>query len=160
MKKAIAWRRKRRLLAIVAAAVSLALASALVLSQTTHGEHVSTTTTKSTSLSASFAASAATYVTNSAPNSSEWLIVQSISSPLSVSTNNTGAVPEYTNLAALNQTKIGIYCVSVDQSGSCAEFKQYLQTGWFWDSSDKILYIHYVGGRDVKISVSTQNVHD
>ena len=94
-----------------------------------------------------------TYVTSSPPNSSQWLIVKSSGLPISISANNTGLIPESSSLEALNQTKIGVDCVSVGNSGACLSFKQYLETGWFWNNSDLILYVHYVGGPAVKISV-------
>jgi hypothetical protein len=98
-----------------------------------------------------------TYVTSSPPNSSQWLIVRSNGSPVSVSANDTGLIPEYKSLEVLNQTKIGVYCVSVDSSGACSSFQQYLETGWFWNSSNQILYVHYVGGSAVRLSVVAES---
>ena len=95
----------------------------------------------------------ATYVTSSAPNSSQWLVVKSSTLPISVFANNTGLIQEYPTLASLNQTRIGVFCDSVSSSGACLSFKSYFETGWFWDSSNQILYVHYVGDRFVKLSV-------
>ena len=62
--------------------------------------------------------SAAWYVTNAAPNSSAWLILEAASAPYLVTTNNTGTIPQYSSLSALNQTKIGTYCAAVNTTES------------------------------------------
>ncbi|MGI0091766.1 MAG: hypothetical protein ACREBS_08655 [Nitrososphaerales archaeon] len=143
-----AWKNKKRLIVLIALGASILVifaASGSLLLFLPGQSHSSTTQTGGEA--------GATYVTSSAPNSSEWLIVKSISSPISVSTNNSGMIEEYSDLASLNQTKIGVYCESVSSSGACLSFKMYEETGWFWDSTNQILYVHYVGGRAVKLAV-------
>jgi hypothetical protein len=95
------------------------------------------------------------YVTSSPLDVGQFLIVQSTKAPAFVTANNTGTIPEFSSLAGLNQTKIGYYCVSVNQtSGACLSFKMFQQTGWYWDSTNEILYIRYVGGPAVELYVS------
>ena len=87
-------------------------------------------------------------------NTSQWLIVKSLFDPVSIVANNTGQVAEFQSLQALNSTRIGVFCVSVNQTNdSCDTFKMYDQTGWFWDSVNDVLYVHYVGGPAVEISI-------
>ena len=67
----------------------------------------------------------ATYVTSSPPNSSQWLVLRSSTKPLSVYANDSGTIVEYSSFSSLNQTKIGVYCVSVNPStGPAKLFKR------------------------------------
>lgn len=137
-------RKRLYAIALAASVTTLVLISAFLLSHPS-GHPSSSTTTPGQVV--------ATYVTSSAPNSSQWLVVKSSTLPISVFANNTGEIQEYSTLASLNQTRIGVFCDSVSSSGECLSFKSYFETGWFWDSSNQILYIHYVGDRFVKLSV-------
>ena len=134
---------KRRLLLITIAALIVAVS--LIGATFLLTNHQSTTTVTGKL--------AATYVTSSAPNSSQWLIVKSTTLPSAVTANNTGMIPQYSTLSALNQTRIGVYCVSVSSNGECLAFKTFLESGWYYDSTNQILYIHYVGDSYVKLSI-------
>ncbi len=83
------------------------------------------------------------------PNSSEWVILEGQSTPIGVIANDTGTIPQYSTLSGLNYTKIGIYCIAINSTypstGVCTDFQQYTQTGWYWDSVNSLLYIHYEG---------------
>jgi len=96
----------------------------------------------------------ADYVTSSAPNSSQWLILSSPQSPVQVLANNSGPLPEYSSEASLNQTFIGEKCVQLASNGECNSFRFISQTGWFFDSSSDVLFIHYIGGPLVEITVN------
>jgi hypothetical protein len=95
-----------------------------------------------------------TYTTNSAINSSQWLVLDFTgSAPLSVSASNTGMIPVQSSLSALNHTTIGTVCSQVEAGGGCLGFVTVTQTGWYLDSTDSLLYVHYEGGPSVTISV-------
>ena len=92
---------------------------------------------------------------SSSPNSSQWA---KFSTPniviLSVIASNTGVIAPYPNFASLNSTVIGQHCVSNSTiTTSCPTF---IQTGWWQDRVSEILYVHYLGGPDVKITVIFQ----
>ncbi len=94
------------------------------------------------------------YVTDSAPNSSQWLIIESTTSPYAVTTNNTGTVPQYSDLSSLNNTKIGIFCTAINATyDTCSQWTTYQQPGWYWDSIHTLLYIHYMGDDPIEIDV-------
>jgi len=93
------------------------------------------------------------YVTNSPPGSSQWLVLKEQSLPDLVFANSSGEVPRFGDLEGLNQTRIGVFCSSVQADSTCTEFATLRETGWYYDSSNELLYIHYVGGDAVKISV-------
>lgn len=161
--KASRLRGKKKLAIAVVIVCTFTLASALFLNYnrgyttSTIDTTTSTIDTTSISVSSTFYANypSVTYVTSSPPNSSQWLIVKSATTPISVLANNTGDIKEYISLSMLNKTKIGTFCMVVDASGGCSEFEQYMETGWYWSSSDEILYIHYVGGSYVQIKISS-----
>ena len=144
-------KRKKRLVLIAVAALIAAVS--LISSIFLFANHSTTTTLPSITTTLPSGGAVATYITSSAPNSSQWLIVKSLTRPSSVAANNTGTIPEYSTLAALNETKIGVYCDSVSSSGECLVFKTYLETGWYWDSSNQLLYVHYVGDAYVNLSI-------
>jgi hypothetical protein len=105
-----------------------------------------------------------TYVTQSPPTS-QWLVLSFSQLPLSVTANNTGLIPRFLSSESLNATRIGAYCEQSVTSksasgqgsnsplGACGQFITYQQTGWYWDIQNELLYIHYLGGHDVQISV-------
>lgn len=155
---------------LVVAIFAVLTAGTLAILQINHHQQTSTSSSSSLSSSTSTSGSSpltvsstssatqvgrvsATYVTSSAPNSSQWLIVKSVSSPFSVFANDTGLIQEYSSLSLLNQTKIGVYCNSINSDGACSSFKMYEETGWYWDSANEILYVHYVGDRAVSITI-------
>ena len=122
--------------------------------------NTSTTSTTSTSRATTpITSQTATYVTHSPPTS-QWLILSSSQLPLSVTANDTGSLPRYYSSSSLNATKIGVYCEQTATigpggftTGTCAKFVTYQQTGWYWDKQDGLLFIHYLGGPNVLISI-------
>jgi len=78
---------------------------------------------------------------------SSWLILESDLEPASVSASNTGSIPRMQNLEQLDQTIIGM-----NWDGS--SLKDLTQTGWYWDSSSQLLYIHFRQGGEVTIEVT------
>ena len=170
------WKRDKRVVIIVASVVAAVLIiTGVVLSFYTRETQstsnttgtsqsgVSTSITKSgtsetgTSSTASSSPSIVSenYVTQSAPNSSQWLVLKSLNAPLYVISNLTGTIPRYQSLSSLNETKIGTFCDSINQAtGTCISFKMYEETGWFWDSANDLLYVHYVGAPAVKLTVT------
>ena len=95
-----------------------------------------------------------TYVTSSGQNTSQWLVIRSTSVVLSVSNNVSGTLQKYATLASLNETMIGYYCTNANPDGSCSSFQYFSEQGWFWDSVNSVLYVHYVGGPAVKITLA------
>jgi hypothetical protein len=99
----------------------------------------------------------AKYITDSPPTS-QWLIIRANATVISVSANNTGTIQSYYSLASLNRTSIGYICGSVNSIGGCTSWQYLQQTGWFWDSVNGLLYVHYLGGQNVMITV-TESKH-
>ena len=117
------------------------------------------TSTSTTHTSVPVTSQIATYETHSPPTS-QWLILSSSQLPLSVTANDTGSIPRYYSSSSLNATKIGVYCEQTAttqlgglNTGTCTKFVTYRQTGWYWDKQDELLFIHYLGGPNVLISV-------
>jgi hypothetical protein len=76
--------------------------------------------------------SQASYTLTGPKSASAWLIVQSPSPPITVSSSNTGSIPEFASLSALNRTVDGYSPQQVNLT----------QTGWFYDGLHNLLYIH------------------
>lgn len=93
-----------------------------------------------------------TYTTDSPPTS-QWIILAYDSTPSSVSANNTGTIPQLGSLAILNATRIGLYCTLI-VNDACTSWSWLAQTGWYYDSANQLLYIHFLGGDPVVLSVS------
>lgn len=87
------------------------------------------------------------YELSSAPGSSSWLVVQLSSAPASVTSADTGVVPEMGTLASLATTTIGEHL-----TGSA--WKLLTQTGWYYDSANDLLYVHYEGGSQIMVTVA------
>jgi hypothetical protein len=94
----------------------------------------------------------ARYTVDSSPTG-QWLVVQADSPILSVSASNTGAIPAYPSITGLNQTAIGYECSQHASDGACNSFEYVQQTGWFWDSTSRLLTVHYLGGSNVILTV-------
>ena len=103
------------------------------------------------------------YMTHSSPTS-QWLVLSFLHRPSVVSANNTGSIPEYPSSESLNETKIGVFCTQTvtnvtspgsNSLGTCAQFTTFQQTGWYWDQESKLLFIHYLGGSSVELSIVT-----
>jgi hypothetical protein len=172
--------RRRRYLLILAVVLVIALSgteAALILRGTGGKKTESSSTTSTTSRTRTVMTSStvetsstsqvttqpteAKYVTSSPINTSQLFVIESNRLPAFVYSNNTGAIPEYSSLALLNESKIGVFCDLVNQtSGVCLQFKMFEETGWFWDSSHDILYIKYVGGPAVELIVSDNTTRD
>jgi hypothetical protein len=100
-------------------------------------------------------ATTARYTVNGSPTG-QWLVVQADSPISSVSASDTGIISAYSSLASLNQTSIGYVCSQKASDGACSSFGYVQQTGWFWDSSSRILTVHYLGGANVILTVVEQ----
>jgi hypothetical protein len=98
----------------------------------------------------------ATYTTRSATGSSEWLILEDSAAPHGVTASDTGTLPQFSSGSALNQTKIGTFCSSFGAHGTCLAFTAYTQTGWYFDSAHGLLFIHYLGGPSVDVTIIGQ----
>jgi len=81
------------------------------------------------------------------------MILRDGTSPQSVFANTSGTIPVYASLSALNQTFIGTKC-SKEINDACTSWETLLQTGWFFDSVNDLLYIHYAGARDAEIVIT------
>jgi len=97
-------------------------------------------------------ATTARYTVNSSPTG-QWLVVQADSPVSSVSASDSGTIPAYGSLASLNQTSIGYECSQKTADGACSSSEYIQQTGWFWDSADHTLTVHYLGGSNVTLTV-------
>ena len=117
------------------------------------------TTTSSTEITSSNTSSqtlppgTVQYTTNS-PSTGQWLVVRFESQVLSVASSNTGTIPVQPSMASLNETTIGYVCQSVGTDGACNSEQYLQQTGWYWDSSNSLLYVHYLGGQNVTLTVT------
>ena len=115
------------------------------------------TTTKTTSTTLSTSVLLHIYTTHSSPNSSQWLILRSISIPLQINASTYSLpLPEYPSLSLLNTTTIGYVCTSTalpPDSGACLSFTFVNQPGWFYDPYNSFLYIHYDGSTNTTITV-------
>lgn len=77
---------------------------------------------------------------------SSWLIVRSNSEPASVASSSTGAIPKLSSLSSLNQTVVGMHW-----TGSA--WQNLTQTGWYYDSTNSLLYIHLQLASSTTVSV-------
>ena len=133
-------------------------------SRTTVSPSSRTTVSPSSRTTVSPSSQTMTYVTHSPPTS-QWLILSFSQPPEKVTANNTGPLPQFPSSESLNATKIGVYCEQTVTSesasglggnstaGACAQFMTYQQTGWYWDQKSELLFIHYLGGPNVQISI-------
>ena len=148
---------KRRTLYSILIAVLLAAGLAVLLyEQTAPAVRISSngaTDTNPNSSSSSF--TTARYTVDS-PATGQWLVVQATSPIISVSASDTGTIPAYHSLASLNQTSIGEECSHLASNGVCDSFEYMQQTGWFWDSANRVLTVHYLGGANVTLTVVEQ----
>jgi hypothetical protein len=105
--------------------------------------------------SSSVSSSGGQYATSGSHNASSWLILSTASSPMSVtSSKSSEPLPSFSTLSALNSSKIGEYCTSIASGGGCSSFAYLNQQGWYYDSSNSLLYIHFQQGSPVTIDVS------
>lgn len=162
------WQRDRPKFLILISALAVIVGSLFLFSsrppnlQTTTtsgsshtGTYQSGVSSFSNSISASSSIVSQTYVTQSPLNSSQWIVINSQTAPLVVFSNLTGVIPRYQSLSSLNETRIGTFCDSIDRAtGVCTAFKAYEESGWFWDSLNNVLYVHYVGAPAVKLIVT------
>jgi hypothetical protein len=108
-------------------------------------------------ISSTIGSSSASYVLSGVENTSAWLILQATSPIVSVSSNVTGTLTQYTSLASLNATTIGYECsVENTTSSTCITWQFLKQEGWYYDSSNGLLYIHFEGSDPVSLSLVQQ----
>ena len=78
---------------------------------------------------------------------SSWLVTSSPMTPLSVTSTNTGTIPPASSLGALNNTFVGMRWTG-------GTWQNITQTGWYYDSHNGLLYVHYVGDNTVGVTVN------
>lgn len=106
--------------------------------------------------SSSVSSSVGTYTTSGPHDASSWLILSMASAPISVtSSESSNPLSAFSTLSALNSSNIGDYCTSIASGGGCNSFTYLNQQGWYYDSSNSLLYIHFQQGSPVMISVSS-----
>ena len=104
--------------------------------------------------SSSASSSGGQYATSGPHDASSWLVLSMASPPLSVtSSKSSDVLPALSTLSALNSSKIGDYCTSIASGGGCNSFTYLNQQGWYYDSSNSLLYIHFQQGSPVTIGV-------
>jgi hypothetical protein len=86
--------------------------------------------------------------TFSAPHeSSAWAIINLSSQPNNVYASNVLApLQQYPSLAALNKSVVGWQYLN-------GQWINQTQYGWYYDSADRLLYVHFAGDKNVTISV-------
>jgi hypothetical protein len=105
--------------------------------------------------SSSVSSSGGQYATSGPHNASSWLVLSMASSPVSVtSSKSSEPLPAFSTLSALNSSEIGEYCKSIASGGGCNSFTYLNQQGWYYDSSNSLLYIHFQQGNPAMIGVS------
>lgn len=89
-------------------------------------------------------------------NSSSWLVMEVPSGTTfnSVISSYTGAMPKYPDLQTLSQSVIGYQCPSLFGSGACSSFVFDNQQGWYYDSTNNLLYIHYEADDPISLTLS------
>jgi len=103
----------------------------------------------------SVSSSGGQYATSGPDDASSWLVLSIASPPLSVtSSKSSEPLSAYSTLSAVNSSKIGEYCTSIASGGGCSSFAYLNQQGWFYDSSNSLLYIHFQQGNPAMIDVS------
>lgn len=89
-----------------------------------------------------------TYTMTGPHHYSSWLILRSNNKPTSISSNTTGSLTQYSTLASLNTTTIGYI--------NAGSWQNLTQTGWFYDSTNNLLYIHFRSGSPTLLTI--QNI--
>jgi len=105
-------------------------------------------------ISSSSSGSSETLSLNGGLNSSSLLITSANAPVTSVSSSLTGTIPSYPSISSLNATKIGYYCTSIS-SGACSIWSAYNQQGWYYDSTNDLLYVHFNSGDPGTLTIST-----
>jgi len=105
--------------------------------------------------SSSVSSSGGQYATSGRHDASSWLVLSMASPPTSVtSSKSSEPLPAYSTLSALNSSKIGEYCTSIASGGRCNTFTYLNQQGWYYDSTNSLLYVHFQQGSPAMIEVS------
>lgn len=86
------------------------------------------------------------YRLNGPSSFSSWLVVDLSNPPTSVSASDTGSVTHYSTLASLNGSIIG----DIWKAGA---WQDLTQTGWYYDSVNQLLYVHFEGGSSISLTV-------
>lgn len=108
-------------------------------------------------VSSSTSAGSESFQTSSPANSSNWLIFGSSSPISSVSSSLVGSMSSLSTLSSLNATDIGDSCTSVSND-ACTSFTSYNQQGWYFDSTNSLLYIHYEGSASTSLSIYSNSI--
>lgn len=96
--------------------------------------------------SLSTSTSSATYAMGGPDHFSTWLVIDSSSPVSSVTTTTGGALQEYPSLSLLNRTTIGMQWIG-------GVWENLTQSGWFYDSTNSLLYVHFPMGVDTTVKV-------
>ena len=78
-----------------------------------------------------------------------WQIVYDSQAPSSVVSNRTGTLSEYSSMALLNKSLIGETYVG-------GTWQNETQQGWYYDSTNHLVYVHFQIGSPVEITVDNQ----
>ncbi len=82
---------------------------------------------------------------------SSWAIVQLAAAPSSVVSSNTGKLAQYSTLTALNRTVVGM-------SWNGKSWQNLTQSGWYYDSPNGLLYVHFRSGSTTSITVGLSSI--
>jgi hypothetical protein len=100
-------------------------------------------------VSYSISSSGASYSFSGPHDFSSWLVMSLASPPTSVVTSNAGSLSSFNTLSALNASFIGMKYTG-------GSIQNLTQTGYYYDQSNNLLYIHYVGDNNVTVTVNGQ----
>ncbi|MEM0117510.1 MAG: carboxypeptidase-like regulatory domain-containing protein [Conexivisphaerales archaeon] len=81
---------------------------------------------------------------------SGWAILHVASKPQAVTSSNSGQIPEYQTLQSLNSSHIGMFWNGNSWSNRT-------ETGWYYDTNNQLLYVHFVGDNAVTLTVTLGN---
>jgi hypothetical protein len=82
---------------------------------------------------------------------SAWAILNESSAPIQVTANNSASpLTQYSSLSSLNKTWVGYYW-----NASSSTWQNLTQYGWYYDSANHLLYVHFQIGSPTQLSVQT-----
>jgi hypothetical protein len=97
-------------------------------------------------LTSKTSSTADTYQLTNTQGSSSWLVIQLSGAPTSATASTSGTISKISTLGSLATTTIGEHW-----TGSA--WQSLTQTGWYYDSTNDLLYVHYEGGSQATITV-------
>ena len=97
-------------------------------------------------ISSSTKSTSDSYTLNGPPGFSSWLVVASSSAPTSVTSGAGGALTHFSTLSSLDGTLIGDYW-------KANKWQVFTQGGWYYDSVNQLLYVHFEGGSPGSLTV-------